>query len=347
MATCNEDGCQVLVTGKCINNLPLDTCPHYTDKADVNDSISPNAVNLMEELESMPNEEIAKKDYFSVYSGAALSIADANKIAAKNLTRLIILAGMPYVGKTTVPLTIMDLLTNNESFADHIFAASRTLLEFEERSHPSKIASERSKPETPRTIIDNPKFLHLKVAPVKTPFVHLDLLFTDISGETFVALKNNDEFAREFQIALRADHFTLFFDTDAITDLRTRANTKTNGLGILRSLTEAEVLMPYTNIQIVFSRWDYLLDKEADRALHDQYIAILKRDINKIYAEKFKIEFFEIAARPRDLNKMPLGSGLDQIFKSWIDGSIIESSKNILIGRSPASSREFLKYRAC
>lgn len=343
MANCTEEGCQVLVTGKCINNLPLDTCPHYSEEDDLEMPIN-------SEEESGKNDETSEEitgkiEYEEVYKGSALTIDEANKIAAKGETRLIILAGMPDVGKTTLPLTLMDLFSKSDSIADNIFAGSKTLLEFEQKGHPSKIASERSIPETWRTPIDKPKFLHLKLAPFDKPAQHLDLLITDISGETFQVLKDNDEAAREFKIALRADHFALFFDADAITDNSKRANAKTNGIGILRSLKEAQVLLPQTNIQVIFSRWDYYKEREENKLQNDHYIAALKVAVKNVLSDEYNVEFHEVAARPKDLNKVPLGLGLKQVLKTWTDASQLENVRESISISIPADSREFLNFK--
>ncbi|WP_158799418.1 hypothetical protein [Pedobacter sp. L105] len=341
MAICNEEGCQVLMTGKCINNLQIDNCPHYSDVKGFDNN---SQLEFDEDKDVVIGKIEVNKNVIDVYSGKALNLTEVNRISKSSLTRLVILAGLPDAGKTTMLLSLMHLFQTNTSFEGFLFAGSETLLDFEEKSHPSKIASEKLDDDTNRTPIGPPTFLHLKVAQQTDVNNTIDLLFTDISGELFIALKDSSQDAKKFIICQRADHFALFFDSDRITTLKERANARTSGLGIIRSLNESGTLLPHTHIQVIFSRWD-LFKNKGDQKIHNQFIDLLKTDISSQFGKLYDITFFEVSARPKS-GTLPFGFGINKIFPLWVTKSILDG--NTLHETSSNENnltREFSQYK--
>lgn len=344
MANCTEEGCQVFVTGRCINDLDLDDCPHYSDDDEYDDGNDQDntSVEYGEVEDSVAEDNFA--DDVDVYSGKALSVEQAGRISNRSLTRLVMLAGLPDAGKTTFLLSLIQLFQFNASFSEYLFAGSETLLDYEEKAHPSKIASDLAFAETIRTPVGSPKFLHLKVANKENVSQKTDLLFTDISGELFITLKNNSSDARNFLLCERADHFAIFFDSEKLTSVKDRANTRASGLGILRSLKEAGTLLPHTRIQVVFSRWDLFSDDDQ-LVHHEAFIQLLKDDILQQFGKFFQIDFFEVSARPKDVS-LPLGYGIDSIFPVWVSHSILSFNRLDFDGfQSKTNERQFLQFK--
>jgi len=338
MAYCNEEGCQVLTTGKCVNDLVLSECPHYKESADEDD---------IDELENeQPNDLVDNEQLSSgmidVYSGKALRLNEVNRISTSAISRLIILAGMPDAGKTTLLLSLMHLFQTKPEFQNYIFAGSETLLDFEEKAHPSKAESENVEENTGRTPIGPPTFLHLAVNN-KTSNHSTNLIFTDVSGELFNALKDNTEQCKNFTLAERADHFVILFDADRITTLKDRAIAKTSGISIIKSLIQAGTLKPHTRIQIIFSRWDLYIQKGKQKS-HDEYIDLLKTDLRAQIGSKFEIEFFEVSARPKS-NLLTFGHGLEKVFPMWVTQSILDKQATISEKQEPVSGRQYLQYQ--
>nr|WP_294928985.1 hypothetical protein [uncultured Flavobacterium sp.] len=350
MASCKEEGCLVLTTGKCVNGLEIDICPHYSseglDQDDQDNSI--DDIEEESEIENIQTDEngngLNSEDLIDVHSGKALTIDDADKLAKLLLTRLVVLAGMPEAGKTTLLLSLIHMFSTKLSYEGFIFAGSETLLDFEEKSHLSKIDSEIDIPFTGRTPFGAPTFMHLRVANQKFDSSKVDLLFTDISGETFKALKDSTEECKKFELCQRADHFVLFFDTKKLTSIRERASSKSAGIGILRSLIEAETLLQHTNIQIVFSRWD-LFDLGPKREKHEEFLNLLKEEIKNKYAMNFNITFHEIACRPKD-NTFTFGHGLGSIFSEWVNKSQLDTNNIQEFGiKEDNNLRQFMKFK--
>jgi hypothetical protein len=338
MAFCNEEGCEVLTTGKCVNGLVLNECPHYKETND-DDDFDETSLNY----ETDKPEEIDKKvgNVVEFYSGKALKVNEVNRISSAAVSRLIILAGMPDAGKTTLLLSLMHLFQTKPEFENYLFAGSETLLDFEEKAHPSKADSESVEENTGRTPIGPATFLHLSVTNKQTD-QNTNLIFTDISGELFNALKDSTEQCKKFTLAERADHFVLLFDAERITNLQDRGTAKAAGIGIIKSLVQAGTLKPHTRIQIVFSRWDLYL-KKGQTDNNDEYITVLKDDIKKLFGKSFELEFFEISARPQK-KLLTFGYGIQKIFPMWVSQSILDGvSKKTNLPES-TSGRQYLQY---
>jgi Double-GTPase 2 len=339
MAYCNEEGCQVLTTGKCVNDLVLNECPHYKETIE-----NKNFGEL--EPDEEPREELTDISrhtggLIDIYSGKALELGDVNRISGAAISRLIILAGMPDAGKTTLLLSLMHLFQTEPEFEDYIFAGSETLLDFEEKAHPSKAESENLEEKTVRTPIGSPTFLHLAVFS-NTTGETINLLFTDISGELFRSLKDNTEECKKFTLAKRADHFAILFDAERITTFKDRASTKTSGIGIIKSLIQAGTLKPHTRIQIIFSRWDLYLQKGQDPE-HDQYIDLLKKDLQTQFGDSFELDFVEVSARPKN-GPLKFGYGIEKIFPKWVNQSILDKQIPTTEYLKSPNSRQYLQY---
>lgn len=352
MASCNEEGCSVLTVGKCVNGLGLDVCPHYSegddtiveyqDEKDFDNNLDDQ--NEDDDTNTFPKgNEVNKENLKDVHTGKALTLDEADKIARSVLTRVIVLAGMPEAGKTTLLLTLMHLFSCRQSFEGHIFAGSQTLIDFEEKSHPSKIDSDISEPETGRTPVGAHTFMHIAVADLENLNKKVDLLFTDISGETFKALKDSTEECKKFELGSRADHFALFFDTKDLTSLSDRANSKAAGLGMLRGLTEAGILQASTKIQIVFSKWDLFNEHKRDN--HEQFLEVLKDEIRKNYGHMYDMSFYEISCRSKD-GSFAFGYGLEKLFLSWVNQSQLDHNeiRDSEIEKE-AKLHQFLKFK--
>jgi energy-coupling factor transporter ATP-binding protein EcfA2 len=116
--------------------------------------------------------------------GKELDDTSAARLQAARLTRLIVVAGPPGAGKTTLVTSLYELF-QKKSVGGISFAGSSTLPAFERRCHISRTASERSQPDTERTPYGEVRYLHIRVGADDLRYNPLDLLFTDVSGESF------------------------------------------------------------------------------------------------------------------------------------------------------------------
>lgn len=342
MPKCTEEGCPVLQTGKCLNQFEdIISCPHYLSEGstDIDDSVTTTDRPESEDKNSS-NEEDSR---FKMHTGLSLLEDEINVISREDYTRLIILAGMPEAGKTTALLSLMHQFETKSDYREYLFAGSRTLVDFEEKAWPSRIDSNNETAKTPRTNDLVPRFLHLALASKKSLDRKENMLFTDVSGELFRTLRDSTPESKKFQLAMRADHFALFFDTHELSEMNLRYVAKNSGLGILKSLIDAAVLTPKTRIQIIFSKWD-LFEKKSDKEIHTVFIQELHNEIQQQYGTAYNITFHQIASRPFKSHLL-FGHGIGELFDIWISQSQMDfNALKSVQNEEEQDEREFSTY---
>lgn len=337
---CKQAGCTASTDGKCLEGLELEVCPHCSIVED----------EIIEEIiltDTEENNKIPEKEsFYNVHIGEALKLNETNKITSSSLTRLILLAGLIDAGKTTMLASIFDLFQCQNNLSGYTFAGSQTLIGFERRCHDARIKSEREIPVTERTKrSDSNVFLHLKVQSRNE--IITNLLFTDLSGEIFIALSDSTEECRKFELAKRADHFALFIDADQLSNLEQRNIVKARSIGILSSLIETKMLNKNTHIEIIFSKWDMLIEKQQVE-IHLEFVEGLKVEINKkISSTHPNLEFYKLASRPVDQNKFEFGYGISEIFTMWVENSQFKCSSRTdnTFQKTNKIIREFSKFK--
>lgn len=338
---CSQAGCQIEQDGKCLEgNEDHNICPYYLS------FIDPETATEDVELKGVISNK--ESQFINVHSAEILSLEDCYSVASSSITRVVILAGNVDAGKTTSIASLFQQFQQKSSFANYLFAGSETLIAFEKRCHKSRMVSKGTLEETERTPVknlDEPiEFLHLKLKSQISGF-KINLLFTDISGENFKMLSNSTEYCRKFEILKRCDSFSLFFDSDLLSndELRSLAHIRT--VSILRSFIDAKVLPRETNIQIVFSKWDLLLNK-PDVQRHLDFINKLKGQLTKQFGDYSpNISFFEIASRPTVGTNLNFGFGLDAIVTEWVEKSLYSTSVNSKSIESLITPRQYLNFK--
>jgi hypothetical protein len=336
---CKQPSCTVAVDGKCLEGLEVKNCPHCTiieENAEVNEIIlSPSEPSTI---------ETKIKTFKEIYSGESLDVNETSIITAASLTHLIILAGLPDYGKTTLLACLFDLFQKNTSFATYMFSGSKTLIGFEKICHHSRVPSDRSIPVTSRTTNIEPRFLHLGL---KDDSSKIELLFTDISGEFFRDyLSISFDECRKFELMIRADHFVLLIDSDLLSNIDTRQTAKVSSIEILRRLIDSEMLNPDTYVQILFSKWDLLLQKK-DKESHIKFVDSTILEIERKFKKYINnLSFHKVASRPVHPNEIQQGYGFENLCKIWASKSPLTIIRPETYSKSIVCSREFSNYKA-
>ncbi len=266
------------------------------------------------EEESESDSESPPERVERLSPGRPITADEASAVTACSRSRLIVLAGMPRSGKTTLIASVFHCFQRGP-FAGYSFAGSMTLLGFDERCHDARVRSRRSEPTTERTKTGTTEsLLHLQVK-LPTGDDIKDVLFVDISGEHYEAMRDSVEECRSIPYLRRADHFVLLIDGERLADVNQRQAAKTNARLILRSCFDSGELKRGTLVDVLISKWD-----EAQQATDSASFALaLENEFQQQFASRCaRFRVARIAARPSS-DALPLGWNMESVFAGWVE----------------------------
>lgn len=335
---CPQDGCTVAIDGRCLEGFTPDECPHY-QAADA----WTDADETLPALAESPAEDDAGS--VSFYPGDYLTEATARVVTRRSLTRVILLAGEPDSGKTTLLASLNDAFQKGP-FAGYVFAGSLTLPGLERVCHKARLQSGRTRADTERTTpTEETRFLHLGVRSRETGRPAQHLLLADISGERFELVKNSTQEAAKLHILERADHVVLLLDGERLADPTQRHRAKSNAILLLRSCLDAGMLRPRSLVDVVFSKWD-LVEQHAEVEQAKAFITRTRQDMEERFRSRVgRLRFFELAARPEPESSLTPGYGLDEMFTSWVEESPLLRAERIDAPVLSVRNREFARFR--
>lgn len=308
--TCLQEGCPFSTTGECQDGFnPAEECPHLVDRPPA----GPER-NVAESAESsMPEPEpVEQTVYVDLPSGDVLRLGDVQRIRPASIPRMVVLAGPPDAGKTTIITEIYDAFQLGR-FDEHMFAESSTLPAFEERCFLNRPESGAENPDTEHTQPRvEPEFLHLRIAKVATPSQHLDLLFGDISGEDYERVRNNAAALQTMDHLRFADHVLLVVDGASLCDGRRHSAGLAAGQLLERFATDTTIPKD-AQLHLVVSKMDIVEAHEAVPRAARQ-LEILADSVGDRFAD---VRQHFIAARP--LAGVPeAGTGLEALLATWV-----------------------------
>lgn len=328
---CAQPGCLVSANGKCLEGFtPVESCPHLT----VNNEVTSQATSA-NQTSSIAITEIP--------SGEAFTEEGADNITKQFETKVVIIAGPPDSGKTTIITSLYEEFQGGP-YSGYIFAGSSSLIGFERRCHEGRKASGNNKPDTVRTASQSTiHFLHLRLARLHTESFHIqNLLLADIPGETFKAIRDSSDAVNSLHILKRADSITLLLDGALLINRKNRHNATSDSRMILRAILQENALANFCKIDIVFSKWDLIQDSTFREEIID-YINAVKNEFTEIIAQKHPFEFHEIAARPTKPS-IPFALGIPVLLRSWMESPATRSHAMIFLPQIKFSSREVMRF---
>ena len=328
--SCSQPTCPVLTNGTCLEGFePLETCPYYSAQT------SPT---------SPPTG--SSSDFLDLPSGEALTPEQAGEITRSGISKVVIIAGPYGSGKTTI-LTALYEAFLEAPFANFLFRASKTLIGFERRAHLGREESTQTTPETAHTSVrEGVVFLHLDITagePGATEHKHM--LLSDISGELFKRLRDSSEAVTQLEVLRRTDHLCLVIDGEKIADRQQRHVARNDSRSILRSILEAQVLSKQAVIDIVFTKWDLVIQNQSKDDTDELkiFLADTKATLNKL-ASDYEVRFHEVAARPTS-TLVPFAHGLPTLLRSWFTSAPSRALRRQLTLIN-ASDREMGRFTA-
>lgn len=319
--TCRKAGCQATATGNCAEgHSPLESCPWFGTNP-------PERQHGDSAEQGEEGREGSNHDFVVLPSGAPLSPQSLDEFLRARPIRLVAIVGDRDAGKTTLICAIYENFLKGR-FADWLFAGSRTLIGFEERSHESRAASGRSMPDTSRTsLAEGLHFFHLGIrAAADELSPQIELILSDRAGEAFASVRDKPLTSAQLLEVIRADRIAILLDGKRVADSETRGNATRGVRSLVRALIDGGAITSNSDVQIVLTKKD-LIERAEDAAAIGQEIQrffdFLTRDFSSKMAQ---LTFWGIAARD------PSGateSGLAPLLSNWL------KVKNPEVKRSP------------
>jgi hypothetical protein len=267
-------------------------------------------------------------DVIDLPSGTELDDLEAAKLQAAQLARLIVVAGPVGAGKTTLITTLHDLFQTGK-IGDHGFAWSRTLPAFERRCHLSRIASERSAPDTERTPFGEVRYLHTQISGPELRDNLLDLLFTDVSGESFELARDSISECQRLHFLKMADHFLLLIDCEKIIDRKKRNQVVHDATMLLRSCLDSGMLSPSCFVSVLWTKYDFVA--AAGNGEHGAFLERATEELQKQFGSRVgKLSFRKVAARPADVDGLEFGHGVPELLREWATESPHDRTMNLV-----------------
>ncbi len=293
------------------------------EKLETIDAILNDEIDLQEDDENVETEVSASQNKFHVNAGEALYIDDIYTIAAKECTKMMVLVGPVASGKTTIETSIYQLFQNSP-VEDFYFAGSYSLRGFEQRAFYTRLKSKGNEPQTQRTSLeDSQSFLHLRLFN-KNSHIISNLIMADISGEAFTNhIGQVDEVKKSFPFIERADYLVGVIDGEKLCNKKTRNSIVAEIIELVRTFSDADLIMDNCIFQVVFSKYDKLCKAEK----LEEILEKAKKQIIGRLGELFTIiEFYKVAAMPSSTNEFKVGYGLDVLLQAWVKKRTCKSS---------------------
>jgi hypothetical protein len=333
MPRCSQPKCHVAETGVCLDGHKQG-CPNLLPDELASDSPTDKIVAPTSDTAPLPEPR-------HFHTGEKLSISEASRVLNERAARVVFCAGSQRSGKTTFLARIGEMFRDG-SFSHYRFAGSLTLCGFERASWLATITSGAGRPDTRRTRRhENDTFLHLRIHPEENPDRKLDLLISDLAGETFPTAVASRESCADLCALARADHLVCFLDCARLTDLVQRHPECDNARAFLQRVISVEHKPKLLRVQVVFSRWDYIT-RHPERAKQEKFCEITEADLTKRFADSFAaLDFWRIAARP-DGGLPPTKTEIQLLFAHWLETPLYQTQALDARNRQPV--RDFSAF---
>ena len=307
---CGNSECRVTQTGKCVEGLTLDKCPHILRNTTAQESAVTE--NIEPAAQPAPNIQLAKAE--------RLDLPDASAILRCAPSRLVAIVGPTSSGKTSLIASLCNLFQKGP-VEDLRFACSRTFFAFEQACHHARATSRRNSPQTEHTHRGSGVgFYHLGL-------VHnasfMQLLLSDRPGEDYREVADDPTNASSFVEIRRADSILVMVNGELLLDLTARHNVRQDTLMILQGLKDGDVLSGSQRLAVVLTKLDVIQSappSEQDRAQRDfdGIVNLVKARFGTTFQE---ILPFKIAASPAT-EILPYAFGSNELLQFWVEPQI-------------------------
>lgn len=332
MPTCSQPKCPVATTGVCLEGHKQG-CPHL-----IADTASPSGAPA--ETTSAASTQSPAPEPFRFHSGEKLTVSEASRVMSAKPVKMIFCAGATSAGKTTFLARIGEMFRNG-TFREFRFAGSKTLCAFERVSWLATIPSGVGRPKTLRTHrSEQDTFFHIRVQPTARPDHRIEILASDLPGETFPTAIASREFCAEQRALARADHLVLFLDCESLVENKRRAAEWDNAVQFLSQVKKCRHEPKELHIQVVFSRWDYVCSS-GEHHRHVEFCKTVEADLSERFKHTFAgLRFARIAARPKGIQ--PTDADIQEVFGQWLELDLLPMGSTVL--QNPQPARDFCAF---
>lgn len=301
MPRCKLDNCPVATDGRCLEGRGAD-CPNLIVETVTAESAAESSKVMQAEQSVTPETEPLPR-------GVPLEVAEARRVAQRGPCVVVVLAGMPECGKTSL-LARLHQLFQAGSVGGFEFAGSQSLRHFEELNWLATVESGVAEPMMTRSSkqFDN-CFLHLAVRSTDN-FTRMELLINDITGETFENAVASQQTCNTLVALARADHLVVLVDGEALATPELRHHHIEQTCDFLQRVIQGGQCGAKTALHVVISKLDKLRDKETIAE---------KMEVDfggQFHAAVGSLNFWRIAARPRD-GSLPTKERIGELFAFW------------------------------
>jgi hypothetical protein len=342
-----QSGCGYSDDGRCLEGLsnPLE-CPHLAPLSTMESTGQEDGerIDQPDKNTDAQEEDISTENWLLLTTGYELNLAAAARITSAHETRLVVLAGEPDAGKTTLIASLYEMLCKGP-FASFRFAGSQTLLAFERACHLSRTSSEAETPDTDRTKGLHTRYFHLILQDLHRDDSDRHLLITDVSGEAYRRATDHSEDVKKLEYIKRADEFVLLLDGERLASPTDRQEAFRRGDMLLKALTEAAILNNRSAVTVAISKIDLLQPGFVDENAVE-FVQYLKAEFEKFAKGKYRtFSIAEIASRPIPKRGIQYAHGLDNLIRDWLkQQSISVPSPYFKSFQLPQKSREADSY---
>jgi hypothetical protein len=302
--TCSNPDCRVAETGRCVEGIELNTCPHY---GLTSDEYIDEAPEIIEQTSASNSEQLL--------SGQAWTTTEVSKILCERESRVIAIIGPSEAGKTSLIASLYDLYQLGPIFETE-FAGSRTLHAFEYTCHDARAASRRNISHTARTAYGEVKFYHIDLCLRPSKNI-LALLLADRAGEEYRSAADDASLALMFPEILRADSLTVLVDGNRLLDAGARHNIRHQIKMILQAFVDTKVVQEDHRLALVLTKIDSVYESQHKERAESDFNSLVG-SIRQIFGGVFQeIEQFSIAASPKT-DIVPRGTGMPELLDFWL-----------------------------
>lgn len=275
---------------------------------------------ISDDIEVLDSESLKEGDsqsgYISLSSGRALSLQETYDVMASENTVLIVLIGPSGCGKTTIESTLYQLFQRGK-VSDYLFAGSKTIQGYEDRSFYTRINSKQDVATTPRTSRGLQElFLHLRLFDDSNK-QKINYLFADLSGEEiYTHLANVESLAQHMPFLKCANSLTVILDGERLANKSRRNGVIEEAATMIRTVFDAGLYSESTKMQLVISKYDIvnIVDDPNINQFIEKNVQILCSLIENYIRS---LTLHKVAAMPKSPSPLGVGFGLEDLLLAW------------------------------